>query len=126
MKQNSRVLDRAEEREFVRRDILDAFQIYLMMPFLGSQKVSIFDVSVKGLSFRAEPGMKINEGMQLDCYLYLNSNIRIPLNICIVHRVEEGGITKAGCKIRNTHSSTYTAYVKFVELLQSLAIIRDI
>ncbi len=121
MRKNNTIVDRVEERESIRRDILDSFKIYMMMPYLGSQKISIFNVSIKGLSFMAEPGMNLSEGMVLDCYFYLNINIRIPLQIKIVHKVEECGITKMGCEIQSLDTVSYKAYVKFIELLLALA-----
>lgn len=121
MGKNNAIIDRVEERDSIRRDILDSFKIHMMMPYLGSQKISIFNVSMKGISFMAEPGMKITDGMVLDCYFYLNSNIRIPLQIKVVHLVEDCGITKAGCEIISVDSVSYKAYVKFIELLLALA-----
>lgn len=121
MRKNNTIIDRAEEREFIRRDILDSFKIYMMMPYLGSQRISIFNVSMKGLSFMAEPGMSINEGMVLDCYFYLNINIRIPLQVKVVHIADDCGITKAGCEIISVDSVSYKAYSKFIELLLALA-----
>ncbi len=109
-----------DEREFVRKDILDSFQIFITIPSFGSQKVLIMDISMKGLSFRAEPGIKIKEGTLLDCYLYLNTNIRIPLQITVVHIIDDCGICRAGCEITERNSSSYTAYSKFIELMHSL------
>ena len=121
MDRNNTVIDRVEERESIRRDILDSFRIHMVMPYLGSQEISIFNVSMKGLSFMAEPGMKIKEGVALDCYFYLNSNIRIPLQVKVIHLAEDCGITKAGCEIISVDSMSYKAYVKFIELLLALA-----
>lgn len=119
------VIDKNEERQFIRKDILDSFQIFMTMPYFGSQKISIMDMSMKGLSFRAEPGMKIREGAKLDCYLYLNSSIRIPLQLSIVHKIEDCGISRAGCEISDTESSSYRAYAKFIELMHALEKIKD-
>lgn len=121
MAKDKNITDRIDGRESIRRDILDSFKIYMMMPYMGTQKISISNVSMKGLSFIAEPGMKISEGMVLDCYFYLNSNIRIPLQVKVVHKVEECGITKMGCEIQSVETVSYKAYVKFIELLLALA-----
>lgn len=119
------VLNKNEEREFIRKDILDSFQIYITIPYFGSQKISIMDMSMKGLSFRAEPGMKIQEGAKLDCYLYLNSSIRMPLQLSIVHKIDECGISRAGCEIADTKSSAYRAYAGFIDLMHALEKIKD-
>lgn len=126
MVQNNKIIDRAEERESIRRDILDSFRIYMVMPHLGSQKISIINVSMKGISFLAEPGLKIKEGMIIECYLHLNSNIRVSLQLKVVHIVEECGVNKAGCEITSLDSLSYKAYVKFIELLLALANIGDV
>lgn len=119
------VTDKNEEREFIRKDILDSFQIFMTIPYFGSQKISIIDMSMKGLSFRVEPGMKISEGAKLDCYLYLNSSIRIPLQLSIIHKMDDCGISRAGCEIADTGTSAYRAYAKFIDLMHALEKIKD-
>lgn len=114
-----------DEREFIRKDILDSFQIFMTIPYFGSQKISIMDMSMKGLSFRVEPGMKIKEGAKLGCYLYLNTSIRIPLQLSIVHKIDDCGISRAGCEIADTSTSAYKAYARFIELMHSLEKITD-
>lgn len=119
------VTNKNEEREFIRKDILDSFQIFITIPYFGSQKISIIDMSMKGLSFRIEPGMKINEGAKLDCYLYLNTSIRIPLQLSIVHKIDDCGISRAGCEIADTETSAYRAYAGFIGLMHALEKIKD-
>lgn len=119
------VLNKNEEREFIRKDILDSFQIFMTIPYFGSQKISIMDMSMKGLSFRAEPGMKIKEGAKFDCYLYLNTSIRIPLQLSIIHKIDDCGISRAGCEISDTGNSAYRAYSAFIDLMHTLEKIKD-
>lgn len=119
------VADKNNEREFIRKDILDSFQIFMTIPYFGTQKISIMDMSMKGLSFRAEPGMIIKEGGNLDCYLYLNSSIRIPLQLSIVHKIDNCGISRAGCEISETENSSYRAYAAFISMMHALEKIKD-
>lgn len=121
----NKAIQKKDEREFIRKDILDAFQIYLKVPHFGSQKIAIIDMSMNGLSFRAEPGMQFNEGSLLDCHLYLNSSIRIPLQVTVVHRIDDCGICRAGCEISGSNKSANNAYTRFIELMLALAHIKD-
>lgn len=126
MTSNSIVRSKTEERVSVRRDILDTFRIFITMPYLGSRKITICDLSRKGISFESEPGMQLNEGSLIDCYLHLNERIRIPLRIKIIHLADDCGSVRAGCEIFNDKSSAYKAYINFVELLMSLTEFKEI
>jgi len=115
-----------EERVSVRKDILDTFEIFMTMPHLGSQKITISDLSLQGISFISDPGMHIKKGTSFESYLHLNKSIRIPLKIKIVHLIDEFGYTRAGCEIHDTDSSGYKAYSNFFQLLISLNELKDI
>jgi len=119
-------MEKTNERNSIRRDILETFKVFMIMPHLGQQKIPITDVSNDGLAFIPSPGITFSEGIECELYFYLNLNIRIPLKIKIVHIYEEFSSLKVGCEIMDKNSSAYDAYEKFISLLNSLSHFVDI
>lgn len=117
---------KTDERVSVRRDILETFQIFLTMPHLGTQKITICDLSQKGIAFESKPGLQLKEGSSMECYLHLNRSIRIPLKLDVVHIADDLGYKRAGCEISDMGTSAYAAYKNFVQLLMSLTEFKEI
>jgi len=107
-------------RKNIRREILENFQLYIVVPHLGDQKFQINDISFDGISFVSNSGYDFEEGYEMMSYLNFNSNIRIPITILVMHAEDEYGISLIGCKVEAIDEKAKDVYEKFVNLLHSL------
>ena len=79
----------------------------------------MLDINIGGLSFPEVPGYTFNKDEKINCYLFINKNIRIPLNIKIIHITSDKN--KIGCEISDKTTRPYQAFSYFVKLLYSLS-----
>ncbi len=92
----------------------------MVISHLGDQKFQINDISYDGISFVSNSGFEFEEGQEMTSYLNFNSNIRIPINIHVMHIEDEYGISLIGCSVEAMDGKAKDVYLKFVKLLHSL------
>lgn len=112
-----------ERRKFIRRPIVDAFQVFAVLPSQGDHRIRLHDISEKSVAFDLEALLKpVKVGEKLTLDLHFNTRLSIPL--CFrVARVDSTtpGMTRVGCELQDTKSVEARAYVHFVSLLDALS-----
>ncbi|MEW6056370.1 MAG: PilZ domain-containing protein [Bdellovibrionota bacterium] len=110
-----------ERRRTVRKDVLETFHMFLVIPQVGLRKIYLKDVSEGGLGFYAEPTDSFSSGQVVECFFYINPTLRFPLSFKILHVLPEGENVRLGCEFVDTGTKSYKVFVKFLHLLDELA-----
>lgn len=110
-----------ERRRSERKEVLETFHVFLVIPHIGLRKIYLKDVSEGGLGFFTEPTDKFKKGETVECYFYLNPSLRLPLKVKIMHVGDEGEGRHIGCEFSETSSRAYKAFAGFLSLLDDLA-----
>ena len=107
----------AERRRGNRREVLETFHVFLVIPKIGLRKLYLKDLSEFGVGFLPDEYDLFKEGSCYDAEIYINPSLKLPLPIKIA-RVTKDLI---GCEFTDTNSKAYAALVKFVVLLDELS-----
>lgn len=110
-----------EQRDKKRKEMLKNFQVFITMPHIGNDEFYLRDISHNGLSFYSEPTFTFKENGDINIYLYINRNIKIPLLIKIINVIHDGDGYKVGCLINKEKSKKFISYNHFVNLFYSLS-----
>ena len=110
-----------ERRRTERKEVLETFHVFLVIPHIGLRKIYLKDVSEGGLGFIAESSDKFKKHEIIECFFYLNPSLRLPLKIKVMHVSEENGESRIGCEFSETSSRAYKAFAAFLGLLDDLA-----
>jgi hypothetical protein len=114
----------SERRKSARKDILDSFQVFAVLPSLSnSRKIYLKDVSEGGVSFLADEADRIIGGKTLDLLLYINPTLNLPLQVKVAHvgpDNSEPHAVKVGCEFTQKNPKAYKAYQGFLNLLDEL------
>lgn len=125
-KPKSGAASKAERRKYLRKEVLESFHVFLVIPRLGSHKIYLKDLSEKGLGFFTEVETSIEAGQLLSPVLFhVNPSLQFPLILKVAHITREATksgdlVKKIGCEIVESKSKGKKAYKKFVELLDEL------
>lgn len=52
----------SDSRLATRQEVLESFNVNLSIPQLGTQKISLYDISISGLSFNIDPLNTFSQG----------------------------------------------------------------
>lgn len=80
-----------ERRRHSRREILDSFSIFVVIPTKGSHRLKVYDLSESGLGFDFDlPGENQEDsplllGDRFEIQLYLNQTLSIPLQVKVAN-----------------------------------------
>ncbi len=112
-----------ERRKYLRRPIVDAFQVFAVLPSQGDHRIRLHDISERSVSFDLEAllsPVKVGEKLTLD--LHFNTRLSVPLRFRVA-RVDAStpGLTRVGCELQDSKSAEARAYVQFVTLLDALS-----
>lgn len=110
-----------DRRRSQRKQVLDTFQVFLVVPKHGSHKIYLRDLSEHGLGFTTDPIERFRSGDTVECFFYMNPSLKLPLTIRVAHVTAdpESGF-RVGCQFTETESKAYLAYLSFVRLLDEL------
>lgn len=118
-----------ERRKTPRKDVLETFSVFLVLPRKGLRKLYLKDVSEGGMAFYAEPGDEFVDGETIPGFFYINPSLKLPISLRIVHTVkidgEDGARLKVGCEFSETNSKGFRAFLAFVNLLDQLSAFVD-
>lgn len=114
-----------ERRKHARKEVLETFHVFLVIPKYGLRRLHLRDVSEGGVSFAAEPGDNFPQGTQIDCLFYINPSLKLPLSIRVAHVTNDESSKRVGCEFADTSSKAYKSFVKFLGLLDELAAFLD-
>lgn len=111
-----------ERRKFARKEVLETFHVFIVVPKLGQRRLQLRDVSEGGMAFVAEESDGFAVGKALEIDFCINPNLKLPLS-CKIVRVsdDESGDQKIGCEFDEKSSKGHLAFVKFLGLLDELA-----
>lgn len=114
---------KVERRKFLRRPIVDAFQVFAVLPSQGDHRIRLHDISERSVAFELESlltPVKVGEKLTLD--LHFNTRLSVPLRFRVA-RVDSSvaGVTRVGCELQNSKSAEGRAFVQFVTLLDALS-----
>lgn len=115
-----------ERRKSARREVLETFHVFLVIPQHGLRKIYLKDVSAGGMGFYGEEGDSFKSGQVVPCYFYINPSLKLPLKLKIAHATTEDAEDgskrlKVGCEFDETKSKAYQAYSSFLSLLEQLS-----
>lgn len=111
---------KAERRKSERREVLETFHVFLVIPKGGLHKIYLKDVSEGGLSFLAPVPEEFPEGRVFEAHFYINPTLRLPLRMRVAHVQGSGDSARVGCQFSETSSRAYKAYARFLGLLEDL------
>lgn len=116
----------SERRKHARRDVLETFHVFLVIPKVGPQKIYLRDLSEGGMALVAEAEDPLKLQDVVSCFLHINPNLKLPLSFKVTHvKVDADGTKRLGCEFDDTSSKAYKAYVKFLDLLDELSAFLD-
>lgn len=110
-------MSKVERRRSERKEVLETFHVFLVVPKMGMRKIYLKDVSTGGMGIQVEPGDRFTPGDVLPCEFYINPSLKLPLSLRVAHVLDE----KVGCEFSDTSSRSYKAYAAFVNMLDQLA-----
>ena len=113
--------DQIERRRSERKEVLETFHVFLVVPEVGLRKMYLKDVSEHGLGFYGEPEDKFHKGVLVDCFFYIHPSLKLPLTFKVAHITEEEGRKRIGCEFHDKSSKAYKAFVAFMLLLDDLS-----
>ncbi len=116
----------AERRRSPRRQILDAFGVFVVVPSLGAHRLRMHDVSDLGLGFDMDlagevpaPGI-LKAGQELPIQLHFNAQLSLSL-VLRISRIEESvGVRRVGGEITGPRGREQKAFCAFVDLVDAL------
>jgi hypothetical protein len=115
----------AERRRSARKEVLETFHVFLVIPRSGLRKMYLKDVSDHGMGFYAEADDAFTSGEVIDCTFYINPSLKLPLSLKVAHVIDEGGRKKVGCEFNNTSTKAHKVFGDFMSLLNDLAAFLD-
>jgi hypothetical protein len=111
-----------DRRKSTRKEVLETFHVFLVIPSKGLRKLHLKDVSTGGLGFQAEVGDRFESGAVFDCFFYINPSLKLPLQLKVAHVSDSvDGITRIGCELQDRTSKGYKAFASFIGMLDEFA-----
>lgn len=115
-----------ERRRSNRKQVIETFQVFLVIPKSGLRRLYLKDVSDHGLGFAAEPDDRFASGDITECFFYINPSLKLPLKIKVAHvQSDQNGELRVGCELLDDKSKAATAFRHFINLLDELSAFLD-
>ena len=114
-------MKKEERRTNPRKEVLDSFHMFIVIPKFGLHKIYLYDIAENGLSFLSDE--KFKENASLDVFFHINPNLRLPLSLNVLHvQKHNDKENKIGCELNTTGTSkpAFEAYLSFLKLLDQL------
>ncbi len=108
-----------ERRRSSRKEVLETFQVFLVVPSRGLRRLQIKDVSEHGVSFVGDPVDKFAVGETVESFFYLNPTLRIPIPLTI-RRVTGEDEPLIGAELGESENPGIKAFMSFLKLLDDL------
>ena len=115
-----------ERRRSARRPILEAFDLFVVLPFKGDHRLKIHDVSDHGVGFdldmEGEPidATRLEVGKDLTVQLHFNRRLSLPLKLRVTRIEARGGVRRVGGELVAKKSEETKAFKAFVSLVDAL------
>ena len=110
-----------ERRRSTRKEVLETFQVFLVIPGRGLRRFQIKDVSEHGMSFVGDMADKFKPGESVESFFYLNPSLRIPLKL-LVRRVTTADEPVIGAELDPKTNPGINALLSFLQLLDELTV----
>ena len=111
-----------ERRKSKRLEVLESFQIFLMIPELGDRKIYLTDISETGIGFEVDLIESLENKELSHCYMYLNPSLHLPIKFKVAHIQKlESKVIRVGCELKDKKSQAYKTYQKFIRLFDDLS-----
>lgn len=117
--------EKTERRLSARKEVLETFQVFLVIPQKGLRKIYLKDVSEGGMGFISEPMDHFKSGDIIDCYFYINPSLRLPLSFKVAHVSASEEAPRVGCQFNDKSTKAYKTFVSFMRLLDELSAFLD-
>ncbi len=116
----------AERRRAKRRQILDAFSVFITIPRKGGYQLPVHDISDLGIGFdfdtegESAADSPVKKGEKLELHLYLNRTISLPLSVSVARVEELKAVRRIGAEFNETGSPAFAAFKAFLSLVDRL------
>jgi hypothetical protein len=115
-----------ERRRADRRQILENFSVFLVIPSKGSHRLQVTDLSETGMGFYLDienesPAtfpMRVND--KVDLKLYVNATLHIPLNVKVIWIETKKSGRFIGAEFLSRGSAHFKALLPLLQLLDSI------
>lgn len=124
----------AERRKSRRRQILDTFSLFAVIPNKGAYRLPVHDVSDDGIGFDVDldgedqDAFPLKSGESLALHFYLNQSLYVPISVQVA-RIEQDAKTKVrrvGGSFSTKDSAGITAMRAFVQMLDQIASVAQV
>jgi hypothetical protein len=116
-----------ERRRSERRPVLEAFNVFAVVPTRGSHRLRIHDVSDHGVGFDLDlegAGSAIDSGVEageeLQILLHFNARLAIPLTVRVTRIEKRAGVRRVGAEFLDRKSPESAAFGRFIALVDAL------
>jgi hypothetical protein len=111
------------ERRLQGRTILpELICLHLAVPFIGSMKVPVYDITLRGLSFELDPARgSVSVGDKLELRIALGRNSYVPFQVFVRHvtSIQEEEVFRVGCEY-DADSINNQAIKEYILFLQNI------
>lgn len=115
-----------ERRKHARREVLETFHVFVVIPKVGPQKLYLADLSEGGFAMNADEDAHLKAQDAYSGFFYINPSLKLPLSFKVAHIAPQAdGAQRIGCEFNDPTSKAYKSYVKFLHLLDDLAAFLD-
>ncbi len=115
-----------ERRRAPRRQVLDSFSFFVVVPKKGMHRLRVHDISEIGIGFdfdtEGEPldVFPVVNGETMDLHFYLNQSFHIPLTMKIVRIEQKGTVRKIGAEFLKQNEKPAKALAALLTVIDQL------
>lgn len=115
-----------DRRRSQRRPIVEAFNVFVVLPSKGAHRLKIHDVSDHGVGFdidmEGEPlgDYELAKGDVISVELHFNTRLSIPLKLKVTRVEVLGGLRRVGGELVDRKAPEHQAFDAFVRLVDAL------
>lgn len=123
-KSSGNKFDGEERRRDRRRPIIESFSFFITFPGKGHTKLPIQDISEVGVAYSAEVILGFKAGEIVECDLFLNQSLSIPLSgkvVRVIGSKQDLEIQEIALEFHDHKHKGVIALTKFLVLLDSLS-----
>ena len=114
-----------EKRKAERRQILENFSFFVVVPKLGGIKKKLQDLSEAGIGFQFDTlgTFSLHQGEEVEIQFYLNQTLFLPLQVRIARiGTQIPDVQEVGCVITSLKTPSYATFLTLVKLIDQLEV----
>lgn len=114
-----------EKRKAERRQILENFSFFVVVPKLGGVKKKLQDLSESGIGFQFDTlgTFSLKQGEEVEIHFYLNQTLFLPLQVRIARvAAQSPEVQEVGCEITSIKTPGYSTFLTLVKLIDQLEV----